>query len=149
MMFYASFTSPLGEITVSSNGTAVVAVSFGSAPAKSDSCAIAQRAVQQLQEYFAGQREHFELPLQPRGTEFQQRVWQALLGIPYGDTASYKYIATQLGNVKAVRAVGMANSRNPIAIIVPCHRVIGADGSLTGYAGGLDKKQWLLDYEGV
>ncbi len=146
-MFYASLTCPLGEITVTSNGAAVVAISFCQAPAVSAACPIAQQAVQQLQQYFNGQRQQFELPLAPAGTDFQQRVWQALLSVPYGQTASYKDIAGQLGDVKAVRAVGMANSRNPIGIIIPCHRVIGADGSLTGYAGGLDKKQWLLLHE--
>jgi methylated-DNA-[protein]-cysteine S-methyltransferase len=148
-MFYASYSSPLGAITVSSNGAAVVEVGFCSPTSSSDSCPIAHHAVQQLHEYFSGKRQHFELPLAPSGTAFQQRVWRALLTVPYGQTASYKDIASQLGDVNAVRAVGMANSRNPIAIIIPCHRIIGTDGSLTGYAGGLDKKQWLLQHENV
>lgn len=148
-MFCSSFVSPMGPITVTSNGRAVVDVSFSSAPNNTAPCAIADQAVRQLQEYFSGQRQRFDLPLEPAGTAFQQRVWRALLTVPFGRTASYKDIALQLGDVNAVRAVGMANSRNPIGIIIPCHRVIGADGSLTGYAGGLDKKRWLLQHEAV
>jgi len=105
-------------------------------------------AAAQLREYFAGERTAFDLPLAPRGTEFQCAAWTALQAIPYGETRTYKQIAEQVGNIKATRAVGMANNRNPIAIIVPCHRVIGADGSLTGYAGGLDVKRLLLELEG-
>jgi methylated-DNA-[protein]-cysteine S-methyltransferase len=106
------------------------------------------RAVRrQLDEYFAGERRVFDLPLAPQGTAFRQRVWAELLRIPYGVTISYGELATRLGDAKASRAVGLANGRNPIAIIVPCHRVIGADGKLTGYAGGIDKKQWLLTWE--
>ena len=148
-MFYASLLSPLGAVTVTTNASAVVDVSFNQSPLSGPSNALAEQAIRQLDDYFAGSRERFELSLQPAGTAFQKRVWQALLTVPYGATASYKDIACQLGDSKAVRAVGMANSRNPIAIIIPCHRVIGADGSLTGYAGGLDKKRWLLDHEGV
>lgn len=148
-MFCSSFVSPMGPITVTSNGRAVVDVSFSSATTNTAPCAIADQAVRQLQDYFSGQRQRFDLPLEPAGTEFQQRVWRALLTVPFGRTASYKDIALQLGDVNAVRAVGMANSRNPIGIIIPCHRVIGADGSLTGYAGGLDKKRWLLQHEAV
>lgn len=146
-MFYASFLSPLGTVTVTTNGAAVIAVGFSEAPITSPSCALATHAADQLQAYFNGQLQHFDVPLAASGTAFQQRVWQALLAIPYGQTASYKDIATRLGDVNAVRAVGMANARNPIAIIVPCHRIIGSDGSLTGYAGGLEKKQWLLQHE--
>lgn len=102
---------------------------------------------QQLEEYFAGQRQQFDLPLDFQGTAFQQQVWQALLSIPYGETRTYKEIAVQLGNEKAVRAVGAANGKNPISIIAPCHRVIGSSGALVGFAGGLDKKQILLSLE--
>ena len=105
------------------------------------------QAKQQLAEYFAGQRQAFDLPLRMQGTPFQQKVWAALREIPYGETRSYGQIAAQVGNPKASRAVGMANNRNPIAIIVPCHRVIGANGSLTGYAGGLSVKEELLALE--
>lgn len=104
-------------------------------------------AVNQLKEYFNGKRQSFSLPLAPEGTEFQKQVWKELCNIPYGETISYKTLATRAGNVNASRAVGMANNRNPIGIIIPCHRVIGANGSLTGYAGGLDRKEWLLNHE--
>ena len=101
----------------------------------------------QLQEYFAGQRNVFDLPLDFAGTDFQKKVWQALLNIPYGQTRSYRDIAEQVGNIKAVRAVGAANGKNPISIIAPCHRVIGRSGKLVGFAGGLDKKEILLNIE--
>lgn len=101
----------------------------------------------QLNEYFAGQRQVFDLPLDFEGTEFQQKVWQALLTIPFGETRSYKQIAEQIGNVKAVRAVGAANGKNPISIIAPCHRAVGANGKLVGFAGGLENKDVLLKLE--
>jgi len=106
-----------------------------------------KKTAAQLEEYFDGKRKVFDIPLFLKGTAFQQAVWKALLRIPYGETKSYKEVATMAGNAAACRAAGMANNRNPVAIIVPCHRVIGADGSLTGYGGGLDKKQYLLDLE--
>jgi methylated-DNA-[protein]-cysteine S-methyltransferase len=105
------------------------------------------RVKKQLEQYFAGQRQQFDLPLDFKGTDFQQQVWQTLLTIPYGETRSYKEIAVQIGNEKAVRAVGAANGKNPISIIAPCHRVIGSSGALVGFAGGLDKKQILLNIE--
>jgi methylated-DNA-[protein]-cysteine S-methyltransferase len=101
----------------------------------------------QLDEYFAGERREFDLLLRPRGTAFQQRVWAALREIPYGETRSYGFIAAELGVPGAARAVGLANGQNPISIIVPCHRVVGASGALTGYGGGLPAKQWLLAHE--
>ena len=101
----------------------------------------------QLNEYFAAKRQVFDLPLEFEGTEFQQKVWQALLTIPFGETRSYKEIAEQIGNVKAVRAVGAANGKNPISIIAPCHRVVGANGKLVGFAGGLENKEILLQLE--
>ena len=106
-----------------------------------------EEAARQLQEYFAGCRREFSLPLAPRGTEFQRQVWHALEGIPYGETRTYGEIARAIGKSKACRAVGMANHRNPLSILVPCHRVVGADGSLTGYGGGLEAKQFLLELE--
>ena len=106
-----------------------------------------KRAAEQLSEYFEGKRKEFDLPLAFAGTDFQKRVWEALLTIPYGETRNYGEIAAQAGNPKAARAVGMANNRNPIVIICPCHRVIGSDGSLVGYGGGLPAKQYLLDLE--
>ena len=106
-----------------------------------------QDCVYQLQEYFEGTRKSFDLQLNPDGTDFQRKVWDALLNIPYGKTVSYLDLSKQLGDVKAIRAVANANGKNPLWIVVPCHRVIGSDGSLTGYAGGLHRKKWLLDHE--
>ena len=103
--------------------------------------------VRQLEEYFNGERTDFSLKLNPQGTDFQKRVWKALLTIPYGKTTSYLQLSKDLRDVKAIRAVANANGKNPLWIIVPCHRVIGSDGSLTGYAGGLHRKQWLLEHE--
>jgi methylated-DNA-[protein]-cysteine S-methyltransferase len=118
---------------------------FKAAPRGDD--AIIAKARRQLDAYFAGKLRGFDLPLAPQGTEFQQRVWAALLKIPYGATRSYGQQAAAIGSPKAVRAVGLANGRNPIAIIIPCHRVIGANGSLTGYGGGMARKRLLLDLE--
>ncbi len=106
-------------------------------------------AFNQLREYFSGERKKFNLPLDLEGTEFQNKVWKELQKIPYGKTISYKTLSEKIGNVKAIRAVGKANGQNPVAIIIPCHRVIGSNGSLTGYAGGLDIKEKLLLLEGV
>ncbi len=106
-----------------------------------------QQAVTQLQEYFEGRRTHFDLKLNPSGTEFQKKVWKELLKIPFGKTVSYLDIAKRLGDSKTIRAAASANGKNPLWIIVPCHRVIGSDGSLTGYAGGLWRKKWLLEHE--
>lgn len=106
-----------------------------------------KEAVSQLQEYFAGKRTDFSFMMNPQGTDFQQKVWRALLEIPFGKTTSYLELSKKLGDVKAIRAVASANGKNPLWIVVPCHRVIGSDGSLTGYAGGLWRKQWLLEHE--
>jgi len=106
-----------------------------------------QDCVHQLHEYFKGEREHFVLKLNPEGTKFQKQVWNELQTIPFGKTVSYLDLSKQLGDVKAIRAVANANGKNPLWIIIPCHRVIGSDGSLTGYAGGLHRKQWLLEHE--
>jgi methylated-DNA-[protein]-cysteine S-methyltransferase len=116
------------------------------ADAERDDAALAPVAAQ-LADYFAGRRTRFELALSPQGTPFQQKVWMALREIPYGRTTTYGEIATDLGQPTASRAVGLANGRNPLAVIVPCHRVIGANGSLTGFGGGLPRKRWLLDHE--
>jgi methylated-DNA-[protein]-cysteine S-methyltransferase len=106
-------------------------------------------AREQLDAYFAGDRQEFDLPLALHGTEFQLRVWEELARIPFAETISYKELAQRLGDPKLVRAVGLANGRNPVSIVIPCHRVIGADGTLVGYGGGLDRKRWLLDHEAV
>ena len=106
-----------------------------------------QEAVLQLQEYFEGKRQDFTFKLNPKGTDFQQKVWQELCNIPFGKTMSYMDLSKKLGDVKAIRAVASANGKNPLWIVIPCHRVIGTDGSLTGYAGGLWRKKWLLEHE--
>ncbi|MCJ7467704.1 MAG: methylated-DNA--[protein]-cysteine S-methyltransferase [Maribacter sp.] len=108
---------------------------------------VLEDAVYQLREYFEGKRKVFSLTLNPEGTEFQKKVWKALLDIPFGKTISYLELAKLLGDVKAIRAVAAANGKNPLWIVVPCHRVIGSDGALTGYAGGLHRKKWLLEHE--
>jgi methylated-DNA-[protein]-cysteine S-methyltransferase len=108
---------------------------------------VLKEAVQQLHDYFVGNRNEFDFKMNPSGTEFQQRVWQELLNIPFGKTLSYLDLSKKLGDVKAIRAVASANGKNPLWIVVPCHRVIGTDGSLTGYAGGLWRKKWLLEHE--
>lgn len=140
--------TPLGLVYVGSDGDAVTEVYFtDTPPASATSCAVVDQALQQLKEYFAGQRQHFDLPLHAQGTAFQQSVWRQLQAIPYGQLASYKDVAQAVDNPKGVRAVGMANNRNPISIVIPCHRVVGSNGSLTGYGGGLDKKEWLIELE--
>lgn len=106
-----------------------------------------KNSVSQLQEYFEGKRQEFSLTLSPEGTDFQKRVWKQLQAIPFGKTTSYQQMANQLGDPKVIRAAASANGKNPISIIIPCHRVIGSDGSLTGYAGGLHRKKWLLEHE--
>lgn len=107
-----------------------------------------KKAQHQLKEYFEGKREAFDLVVAPDGTEFQKEVWNSLMEIPFGNTSTYAKQAVKLGDLKKIRAVGAANGKNPIAIIIPCHRIIGSDGSLTGYAGGLERKEWLLKHEG-
>ena len=142
------YQSPFGPVSLKEENGALICCGFGRDGAETaDRAPVLYETARQLDEYFAGRRKEFDLPLAPNGTVFQQNVWQALQKIPYGTTVSYKDIAVAIGNPQACRAVGMANHNNPIGIIVPCHRVIGANGKLTGYAGGLDKKQLLLDLE--
>lgn len=142
--------SPLGRIGIAENGRALTDLFFGEElppDALPGSTPLLERAAGQLEEYFAGIRTAFDLPLEAAGTPFQRRVWEALREIPYGTTVSYAHIAARTGAPRASRAVGAANRRNPLAIVVPCHRIIGADGSLTGYAGGLERKEFLLRLE--
>lgn len=151
-MISAEHESPVGVLTLVSNGAALVRLEFEDTryPApipKAGEDAIIKSARKQLDSYFAGRLRAFDLPLAPEGTAFQQKCWAALLRIPYGATRSYGEQAAAVGNPKASRAVGLANGRNPIAIIVPCHRVIGANGALTGYGGGMARKQQLLELE--
>jgi methylated-DNA-[protein]-cysteine S-methyltransferase len=145
------YQTNIGKIGIVENGTAITNLYFNGLNAPQDATiketALLREAFIQLQHYFAGKRKIFDLPLAPDGTEFQQNVWSALQGIPYGETRSYGEIAKSVGRSKAARAVGMANNKNPIPIFIPCHRVIGANGKLVGYAGGLDVKQYLLNLE--
>ncbi|ABG42376.1 methylated-DNA--protein-cysteine methyltransferase [Paraglaciecola sp. T6c] len=140
--------TPCGLLKISASNDAIIAITFVEHPdTAATSNALLKQARQQLKEYFDRDREAFDLPLAPIGTNFQKNVWQQLRAIPYGVTCSYGDIAKQLNNPNAVRAVGSANGKNPISIIVPCHRVIGANGTLTGYAGGLTRKATLLSLE--
>jgi methylated-DNA-[protein]-cysteine S-methyltransferase len=149
--------SPIGRLLLTSDGTNLTGVFMEpSGKAQSTDGWVEDATVEplaatleQLSEYFAGTRRVFDLPLRLQGTAFQQRVWRELREIPYGETWSYGQLAKRIGNPSASRAVGLANGRNPISILVPCHRVIGADGSLTGYGGGLERKRWLLAHEGL
>jgi methylated-DNA-[protein]-cysteine S-methyltransferase len=148
-MLYTTMNSPVGELLLVGDETALRGLHFANhryAPDREHRSAFAA-AREQLEQYFAGERREFELPLALDGPAFHRRVWEALLTIPYGETRSYGEIATQVGDPGSARAVGFANGRNPVAIVVPCHRVIGADGSLTGYGGGLPRKRQLLDLE--
>ncbi|HEX6853063.1 MAG TPA: methylated-DNA--[protein]-cysteine S-methyltransferase [Candidatus Polarisedimenticolaceae bacterium] len=140
--------SPIGTVEIEAEAGAITAIRFVDGPPTSTEDPLLRRAVEELRQYFEGRRERFELPLAPKGTDFQRRVWRELETIPLGTTLSYGELAGRVGDPKASRAVGAANGRNPIAIVVPCHRVIGADGSLTGYAGGLARKGALLRLEG-
>lgn len=141
--------SPVGPLALTGGGSgdafALTGLRFG--PGEAGDPAPFAGVLDQLREFFAGERTSFDLTLDPAGTDFQRRVWQALREIPYGRTRSYAQLAAGIGSPTATRAVGAANGRNPIGIVVPCHRVIGADGSLTGFAGGLAAKRWLLDHE--
>ncbi len=147
------FQSPVGYLRLQADDEGLQSLLLSSLPVdepgvtEPSSHPILALAYQQLREYFSGMRKEFTVPLAMQGTDFQLAAWQALQNIPYASTVSYKFIAEQIGRPKAMRAVGMANNRNPVAIIVPCHRVIGANGKLVGYAGGLDMKQWLLEHE--
>ncbi len=147
-----TFDSPIGALRLQATDTALVAVYLPGQeprePAEERSGhPVLERARAQLLEYFAGERRSFDLPLDPRGTAFQRRVWGALRAIPFGETRTYAALAAALGRPSASRAVGGANGRNPLSIVVPCHRVIGTNGALTGYAGGLARKEWLLGHE--
>jgi methylated-DNA-[protein]-cysteine S-methyltransferase len=149
-MFFSVLDSPVGELLLVTNGEALTAVSL--APAEPEAQwrkddALLRPAREQLAAYFVGDLQEFKLSLAPEGTAFQQRVWNELRQIRFGQTTSYGEIARRLGQPGAARPVGAANGRNPVAIIVPCHRVIGSNGTLTGYGGGLDRKQWLLRHE--
>jgi methylated-DNA-[protein]-cysteine S-methyltransferase len=144
----AYIKTPLGIATIigDENGISVISVSDEGEVSKTIPT-ILQDVVSQLNAYFDGKRNDFDFKLNPKGTDFQQKVWKGLLEIPFGKTCSYMDLSNKLGDVKAIRAVASANGKNPLWIVVPCHRVIGTDGSLTGYAGGLWRKRWLLEHE--
>lgn len=149
----AYLSTPVGTLQIETNDFALTKVHFLDEPPPTEATpeperpAVLTAAVQQLEEYFAGKRLDFDLPLGQAGTEFQVRVWKELTRIPGGSTISYLQLAVRLGDPKCIRAAGVANGRNAIAIVVPCHRVIGSDGTLIGYAGGLGRKKWLLQHE--
>jgi methylated-DNA-[protein]-cysteine S-methyltransferase len=146
------FNSPIGGLRLSSNGEALTGLSLSTetplaAEDDADPDNVLREARGQLAAYFDLRLTRFDLPLAPQGTDFQRRVWELLRDIPFGETITYAELATRAGNPKAMRAVGAANGRNPVMIIIPCHRVIGADGSLTGFGGGIERKRWLLEHE--
>jgi methylated-DNA-[protein]-cysteine S-methyltransferase len=154
-VYYSFLASPIGELLLTGDGEALTGVWFPDDrqtttvdPSWERDDGVFGEVTRQLTAYFGGELTEFHLPLYARGTSFQERVWEALTRIPYGVTTSYGKLAAELGDPRATRAVGLANGRNPIPIIIPCHRVIGADGSLTGYGGGMHRKQWLLALEG-
>lgn len=154
MVTHTVIDSPIGPLTLVGEGAVLTAIYMEVHRHQPDAATFGARdphgfeaATRQLDEYFAGERTEFELELAPHGTEFQLAIWQLLRGIPYGETWSYLQLAQEFGNVLAIRAVAAANGRNPLSIVVPCHRVIGSDGSLTGYGGGLARKRFLLDLE--
>lgn len=146
--YVASYKSPIGFLKIQSANHYITSVVFAEEEIlTTNDHVLVQQCIQQLDEYFHGLRKIFDLPLQQQGSEFQTKVWDLLYQIPYGKTISYQQLARQYGDLKATRAVASANGKNNLAIIVPCHRVIGSNQSLTGYAGGLWRKKWLLDHE--
>ena len=153
---FTYYDSPLGTVTLQANEQGLLGVWFETYTTKpedlgtqEDSFPVFQSVKEQLDRYFAGEAVQFDVPIAATGTPFQQSVWHALTTIPYGETWSYAQLADAIGNPKAVRAVGLANGKNPVSVIVPCHRVIGKNGKLTGYAGGIERKQRLLAIEGI
>lgn len=148
-MYKAYYKSPIGMIEIVSDQDSILELSFveEAERVKDEVPAILKSALRQIDEYFQGKRKEFDLKLNINGTEFQRKVWEQLLKVPYGKTACYGDVAKAVGNGKASRAVGGANNKNKIAIIIPCHRIIGANGSMVGYAGGLWRKEWLLQHE--
>ncbi|MHC1772783.1 MAG: methylated-DNA--[protein]-cysteine S-methyltransferase [Flexilinea sp.] len=151
MLYSYFYETPVGQIQITENGAAIISINFPGESCYPDAqnyeTDLLRKTAGQLKEFFEGRRKEFDLPLAPAGTPFMEKVWDQLQKINYGETCSYKDIAGAIENPKAVRAVGMANHRNPIPIIIPCHRVIGANGSLVGYGGGLPMKKFLLDLE--
>lgn len=149
MIRVTEFETPIGfaRITATEQGIRKIAISSECSGSEKHSTPLLEKAETQLKEYFSGKRKEFDLPLDPEGTEFQKKVWQQLQSVPFSETRSYLSLARDLGDPNAIRAVAAANGKNPLWIVIPCHRIIGSDGSLTGYAGGLWRKKWLLDHE--
>jgi methylated-DNA-[protein]-cysteine S-methyltransferase len=147
----AYYTSPVGDLAIESLDNKITGVNFlRDLPRKEEvPTAATQQCIEELDEYFYKGRKFFTVEVDPHGSEFQKRVWNALLEIPYGGTTSYEAIAIRVGDIKSIRAVGLANGQNPVSIIIPCHRVIGKNGDLIGYGGGLENKEWLLYHEGA
>lgn len=147
-MYYGYYESPIGKIKIEVEGRSVIGVYFSDESSEENRNELVDECKKQLEEYFNGKRKSFDLNIKfVKGTEFQLKVWNALKEIPYGEKVTYKYIAEKINNPKAVRAVGGANNKNPISIIIPCHRVIGVNGKMVGYAEGIDKKEFLLKLE--
>lgn len=146
--FY-TYNTPVGRVTIASNGCAITAIAIGEVcfPGARKPAPLTNDAANQLQEYLAGRRRYFDLPLDPAGSPFQKKVWQEMMDIPYGNTKTYGEVACAVGSPRGARAVGMAANRNPIAIVIPCHRVLASDGKLGGYAYGAGVKRFLLDLE--
>lgn len=148
-LFSAFIRNELGYIVITADGENILSVTFSDTePDMYNPNQVLELCMEQLKEYFSGSRKTFSVPLGLHGTEFQQTVWKELMNISFGQVVTYSQIAIRIGNIKKIRAVGMANARNPVSIIVPCHRVVGASGKLIGYGGGLWRKKWLLDFEG-
>ena len=148
-MNHLHIKTPIGNLCIVSDSNFITGINFNCENEKSNPNELALKCKEQLTEYFDKKRTTFTIPILPHGTDFQISVWKQLLNIPYGRTSSYLEIAKELGDKRKLRAVGNANSKNPIPIIIPCHRVIGSNGNLVGYAGGLDNKEWLLKHEGA
>lgn len=146
-MYIHSYDTPIGIVTIEQSNSLITKVQLGKNQNQTGDTPLMRTAHMQLMQYFAGERKRFDLPISFEGSEFRRKVWTALLNIPYGEVRTYKDIAISVGNEKASRAVGGANNKNPLMILVPCHRVIGMSGKLVGYAGGLEVKQKLLDIE--
>jgi len=148
-LFHASLNSPVGWLKIITNTNTLLAVRFKPEKEKESTFQpeVLKNTFQQLKEYFMGKRKTFNIPIAPEGTEFQKSVWLKVMNLPYGQTASYGTIASVTGSIKNARAVGLANAKNPIPIIIPCHRIVSSTGKLTGYAGGLEIKRWLLLHE--
>jgi methylated-DNA-[protein]-cysteine S-methyltransferase len=147
-LYHDSFETPIGFVRVEANDSGICTIGFQVQPeAEPNTSVLTDTAIHQLRSYFMGEQKKFSLPLAPQGTSFENDVWNALSELPFASTCTYLDIANRMNNPKAVRAVGRANGANPIAIVIPCHRVVGVDGSLTGYSGELWRKRWLLDHE--